>query len=161
PADIQRAMQAAVFVPETLTGMELLENFRASSTAMVVVMDEYGQPQGIVTEQDVFEAIAGEFKPRHADDAWSIQREDGSWLLDGLIPIPELKDLLGLDEVPEEDKGRYHTLAGMLMLLLGRLPRTADQVDWERWRFEVVDLDGHRIDKVIAKRMTEPGDADA
>ncbi len=160
-ADIQRAMQPAVFVPETLTGMELLENFRASSTSMVVVMDEYGQPQGIVTEQDVFEAIAGEFKPRHADDAWSIQREDGSWLLDGLIPIPELKDLLGLLEVPEEDKGRYHTLAGMLMLLLGRLPHAADQVDWAQWRFEVVDLDGHRIDKVIAKRMTEPGDADA
>jgi len=159
--DIQRAMQAAVFVPETLTGMELLENFRASSASMVVVMDEYGQSKGIVTEQDIFEAIAGEFKPQHDDDAWSIQRADGSWLLDGLIPIPELEDLLGLNSVPEEDKGRYHTLAGMVMLLLGRLPRATDQVDWEQWRFEVVDLDGHRIDKVIAKRMTEPGDSDA
>ena len=159
--DIQKAMQAAVFVPETLTGMELLDNFRASSASMVVVMDEYGQPQGIVTEQDIFEAIAGEFKPQHDDDAWSIQRADGSWLLDGLIPIPELKDLLGLSDVPEEDKGRYHTLAGMLMLLLGRLPRVADQIDWNQWRFEVIDLDGHRIDKIIAKRMTEPGDSDA
>jgi len=161
PPDILKAMQSAVFVPETLTGMELLENFRRSSASMVIVMDEYGQAQGIVTEQDVFEAIAGEFKPQHDEDSWAIERDDGSWLLDGLIPIPEMKDSLQLLSVPEEDKGRYHTLAGMLMLLLGRLPRAGDRINWEQWEFDVVDLDGHRIDKVMARRLSEPGHADA
>ena len=83
------------------------------------------------------------------------QCEDGSWLLDGLIPIPELKDKLVLKETPEEDKGRYHTLSGMMMWLLGRLPNTGDSAVWENWQFEVVDLDGKRIDKVLAKRLPE------
>ena len=78
-----------------------------------------------------------------------MQRADGSWLMDGLIPIPELKDRLDMKEVPEEDRGRYNTLAGMVMLLLGRLPDTGDSVEWEGWRFEVVDLDGKRVDKLL------------
>lgn len=143
-------LKPAVFVPESLTGMELLENFKDSGGQMVFIIDEYGEVQGIVTLHDLMEAITGEFKPQHQDDAWAVQRDDGSWLLDGLIPIPELKDRLGLRKVPEEDKGRYHTLSGMLMLILGRLPQTADHCDWEGWRLEVVDMDGTRIDKVLA-----------
>ena len=87
-----------------------------------------------------------------------MQREDGSWLLDGLIPVTELKDRLDLKELPEEDRGRYNTLAGMIMLLLGRLPRTADAVVWDGWRFEVVDLDGKRVDKVLVSRTEPPGE---
>ena len=79
--------------------------------------------------QDAVNEITGEFTPTEAGDAWAIQREDGSWLFDGLIPVPELKDRLDLKELPEEDRGRYNTLAGMIMLLLGRLPRTADVVE--------------------------------
>jgi putative hemolysin len=82
-------------------------------------------------------------------------REDGSWLLDGLIPVPELKDRLGLRHVPAEDTARYNTLAGMLMWLIGKIPRTGDIAQWEQWRFEVVDIDGHRIDKVLASRIPE------
>ena len=82
-----------------------------------------------------------------------MRRDDGSWLFDGLIPTPELKDRLALKELPEEDRGRYNTLAGMIMLLLGRLPGTADWVEWEGWRFEVVDLDGKRVDKVLAQAL--------
>ena len=115
------------------------------------MIDEYGEVQGIVTLQDVMEAITGEFKPARPEDAWAVKREDGSWLLDGFIPIPELKDRLGLNEVPEEEKGRYNTLSGMVMLLIGRLPQTADQCEWEGWVFEVMDMDGNRIDKVLAK----------
>jgi len=103
--------------------------------------------------RDVLEAITGEFSTATEDDAWAVQRSDGSWLFDGLIPTPELKDRLGLKELPEEDRGRYNTLAGMIMLLLGRLPDTADSVDWEGWRFEVVDLDGKRVDKVLASAL--------
>jgi putative hemolysin len=123
---------------------------------MVIVVDEYGEVQGLVTLTDVLEAVTGEFKPRSQEDAWAVQREDGSWLLDGLIPIPELKDRLALKAVPEEDKGRYHTLSGLVMWLLGRLPQTGDSAAWERWRFEVVDLDGKRVDKVLASRLPEP-----
>ena len=151
--DLATAQQSAVFVPESLTGMELLENFRASASHVALVVDEYGEVQGLVTPQDLFEAIAGEFKPPSQEDAWAVQRKDGSWLLDGLIPVPELKDRLEIGTVPEEEFGRYNTLSGMLMLLLGRVPHTADVAEWEGWRFEIVDMDHKRIDKVLATRL--------
>jgi putative hemolysin len=154
-SDLGAELQPAVFVPETLTGMDLLGDFRASDTQMVLVIDEYGEVQGLVTLQDVLEAVTGEFRPGNQADAWAVQREDGSWLLDGLIPVPELKDRLELKTVPEEDKGRYHTLSGLMMWLLGRLPQTADVATWEGWRLEVVDLDGKRVDKVLASRLPE------
>ena len=141
-----------LFMPN-LSGMELLEHFRGSAVQMVFVVDEYGEVQGVITLRDVLEAITGEFATDAPEDAWAVQREDGSWLIDGLIPVPELKDRLALKELPDEDRGRYNTLAGMVMLLLGRLPRTADVVEWGGWRFEVVDLDGKRVDKVLASRL--------
>jgi putative hemolysin len=148
--DYSANLSPSIYVPETLTGMELLEQFRANNMHMAFVIDEYGEVEGIVTLQDVLEAVTGEFSPRNAEDAWAVQREDGSWLLDGAIPIPEMKDRLELKGVPEEDKGRYHTLSGMMMLLLGKVPSTGDYTDWEGWRFEVVDMDEKRIDKVMA-----------
>ncbi len=159
--DLGAHLQPAVFVPETLNGMDLLGHFRASGMQMVLVIDEYGEVQGLVTLQDVLEAVTGEFKPRNQEDAWAVQREDGSWLLDGLIPVPELKDRLELKAVPEEDKGRYHTLSGLMMWLLGRLPQTGDIARWEGWQLEVVDLDGKRVDKVLATRLSEAATPDA
>ncbi len=158
--DLEQDLEPPVYVPESLTGMELLQNFRSSGGELAFVIDEYGQVLGIVTLQDVVEALMGEFKPQNAEDAWAVQREDGSWLLDGLIPIPELKDRIGIKSVPEEDKERYHTLSGMMMLLLGRLPQTTDHVEWEGWRFEIVDMDGKRIDKVLAMPIapSDPGE---
>jgi putative hemolysin len=131
----------------------LLEQFRESGVQMVFVIDEYGEILGLITLQDVLESLAGEFKPRDPEDVWGVQREDGSWLLDGLIPVPELKDRLNLKSVPEEQKGRYNTLSGMMMWLIGSVPRTCDVVEWEGWRLEVVDLDGNRVDKVLASRL--------
>ena len=110
-------LEAAIFVPETLSGMELLENFRAADTDLVFVVDEYGAVQGVITERDLLEAITGEFGAPTDEDAWAVQRPDGGWLMDGLIPVPELKDRLELKDLPEEDRGRYNTLAGMIMLL--------------------------------------------
>jgi putative hemolysin len=154
--DLAEHLKPPVFVPETLSGMELLEHFRQSSADMVFVVDEYGAVQGVITERDLLEAITGEFVGTDdGEEAWATQRADGSWLMDGLIPIPELKDRLELKEVPEEERGRYNTLAGMVMLLLGRLPTTGDSVDWEGWRFEVVDLDGKRVDKLLVQRTGE------
>ena len=160
PLALTEKLEPPVFVPETLSGMELLEHFRASGAQLVFVVDEYGEVQGVITVRDVLEAITGEFTTAAAEDAWAVQRDDGSWLFDGLIPVPELKDRLALKELPEEDRGRYNTLAGMIMLLLGRLPRTADTAEWEGWRFEVVDLDGKRVDKVLATAQ-EPAHADS
>ena len=149
-------LQTALYVPESITGMELLDNFRLSDVHMAFVIDEYGEVQGIVTLQDLIEAITGEFQPRDPETSWALQREDGSWLLDGHIPVPELKDRLELTAVPEEERGRYHTLSGMIMLLTGRLPKVTDTVQWEGWKLEVVDMDGKTIDKILATRMPEP-----
>ncbi|WP_127999532.1 hemolysin family protein [Piscinibacter defluvii] len=156
--DLQAQLEQPLYVPETLAGMELLDNFRSMDVHMAFVIDEYGEVQGIVTLQDLIEAITGEFHPRNPDTAWAVRRDDGSWLLDGHIPIPELKDRLGLDAAPEEDRGRYHTLSGMLMLLTGQLPHEGDKAQWQRWRFEIVDMDGKRIDKVLASPL--PDDTD-
>ncbi|MBL8397433.1 MAG: HlyC/CorC family transporter [Candidatus Accumulibacter sp.] len=155
--DLAAHLQPAIFVPETITGMDLLGNFRSSGMQMVLVIDEYGEVQGLVTLLDVLEVVTGEFKTHNPENAWAIQRDDGSWLLDGLIPIPELKDSLRWKTVPEEDKGRFHTLGGLMMWLLGRLPQTTDKATWEGWELEVVDLDGKRVDKVLARKLPDSG----
>ena len=140
----------ASFVPETLSGMELLEQFRAKAGRFVFVVDEYGVVQGLLTPRDLLEAITGELQPGAQIDAWATQRDDGSWLLDGLMPVGELKVRLDIDELPEEDRGRYNTVAGLLMSVSGRLPGEGERIVCGSWLFEVVDLDGKRIDKVLA-----------
>ena len=145
--------QSAAFLPETLSGMELLEQFRARSGRMLFVVDEYGVVQGIMTPGDLLEAITGELQPTAQVDAWATPCDDGSWLLDGLMPVGELKVRLGIDELPEEERGRYNTVAGLLMAVSGRLPSTGERIESSGWLFEVVDLDGKRIDKVLASPM--------
>lgn len=143
-------LTTASFVPQMLTGTEVLDQFRNNCMQIAFVVDEYGEIEGMVTLQDVLEALTGEFTPRNAEDSQAIARPDGSWLLDGAIPVPELKDCLDLRAVPEEQKKQYHTIAGLIMLLLGRVPVTGDRVEWEDWTLEVIDMDGKRIDKVMA-----------
>lgn len=143
--------QPAVFVPETLTGMELLDQFRTRAGRMVFVVDEYGVVQGIMTSHDLLEAITGELQPGAASEAWATQREDGSWLLDGLMPVNELKARLGIRELPDEERARYNTLAGLLLAESGHLPVVGERISCAGWVFEVVDLDGKRIDKVLAQ----------
>jgi putative hemolysin len=140
----------AVFVPETLTGMELLEQFRARSTRILFVVDEYGVVQGLMTPMDMLEAITGELQTGAQVDAWAIQREDGSWLIDGVMPVSELKARLDIRELPDEDKGRYNTVAGLLMAVSGHLPATGECIECVGWVFEVIDLDRKRIDKILA-----------
>lgn len=141
---------AAVFVPETLTGMGLLEQFRAKSTRIVFVVDEYGVVQGMMTPMDMLEAITGELQPDAQIDAWATEREDGSWLIDGVMPVTELKARLDIKELPEEARGRYNTVAGLLMSVSGRLPAAGEKIECAGWTFEVIGLDGKRIDKVLA-----------
>ncbi len=151
---LEEHVSAAVFVPETLSGMELLEQFRAKVGRLVLVVDEYGVVQGLLTPHDLLEAITGELQPGIKTDAWAIRRDDGSWLLEGLMPVSELKARLDIDELPDEDRGRYNTVAGLLMAVSGHLPVTGEKIACEGWVFEVVDLDGKRIDKVLAHAKT-------
>ena len=151
------AVDPPVFVPETLTGFEMLEQFRRTGGQMAFVVDEYGGVQGLITVHDLLEAIAGEFQPASTEDSWAVRRDDGSWLLDGALPIGELKERLALTAVPDEERGRFQTLGGLLLYLLGRIPRVSETAEWEEWTFEVVDMDGKRIDKVLAKRRPLAG----
>ncbi|MDP2252385.1 MAG: hemolysin family protein [Hydrogenophaga sp.] len=150
-----RHVQPAVFVPETLSGMELLEQFRARATRMVFVVDEYGVVQGLLTPLDMLEAITGELSPEAAVDAWATQREDGAWLVDGAMPVAELKARLDIESLPDEDKGRYNTVAGLMQTVAGDLLNQSDAVNCAGWRFEVLVLDGRRIDQVLISRLNE------
>lgn len=150
---IEPHAQPATFVPETLTAMTLLEQLRQRTGRMVFVVDEYGVVQGLLTPHDLLEAITGELQPEGDVEAWATPREDGSWLLDGLMPVQELKSRLDIEgDLPDEDKGRYNTLAGLLMAVSGHLPAEGERIECGGWEFEVVDLDGRRIDKIIARR---------
>jgi putative hemolysin len=152
---IMRHVQPAVFVPETLSGMELLEQFRERATRMVLVVDEYGVVQGLLTPLDLLEAITGELSSEAAVNAWATQREDGAWLVDGAMPSAELKARLDIAFLPNEDKGRYNTVAGLMQTVAGDLLQQSDAVDCAGWRFEVLVLDGRRIDQVLISRLNE------
>ena len=156
PGSIEDHAVAATFVPETLSGMELLEQFRSKAGRLVMVVDEYGVLQGLVTPRDLLEAITGELQSDTPKDAWATQRDDGSWLLDGVMPVGELKVRLGVEYLPGEGRGRYNTVAGLLMSVSGRLPGVGERIECADWLFEVVDLDGKRIDKVLATRSLGP-----
>ena len=149
---LQTYMETAHFVPETLTGMELLEQLKDRSGRMLFVVDEYGDIQGLLTPRDLLEAITGELKPAQQLEAWATQRADGSWLLDGQMPLSEFKLRLQIKALPDEDRGRYNTVAGLIMYLMGDLPKTGQITNWLDWTFEVVDMDARRIDKVLASR---------
>lgn len=147
--------EQAVFVPETLTGMELIEQFRVKSARMVFVVDEYGVVQGLMTPHDLLEAITGELKPDAQEQAWATLQDDGQWLLDGLMPVGELKARLDIeDDLPDEERGRYNTLAGLLMAVTGQLPQPGALVVVGEWTFEVVTLEGRRIDQILARKAS-------
>jgi len=138
------------FVPETLSGMELLEQFRTQSGRQVLVVDEYGVVQGLLTPRDLLEAITGELQLGTASQAWAVRLDDGGWMLNGLMPVTELKVRLAIDNLPDEDRGRYNTVAGLLMSVTGHLPTVGEQIVCAGWRFEVQTLNGRRIHQVLA-----------
>jgi putative hemolysin len=150
---IEKYATPATFVPETLSGMSLLEQFRGRSGRMVFVVDEYGVVQGLLTPRDLLEAITGELQPLQVADAWATAQEDGSWLLDGLMPINELKARLEIRQINGEDRGLFNTLGGFILAELGYLPQVGDILSSENWDFEVFSLDGRRIDKVMARHI--------
>ena len=146
----------ASFVPETISGMELLEQFRDRAHRLVFVVDEYGEVQGILTPRDLLEAITGELHAHTAQEAWSTRQENGAWLLDGMIPVNELKNKLDIeDPLPEEDKNLYNTLAGLLMFVSGELPFIGQEIHCAGWRFIIRTLDGKRAEHVHASPLID------
>lgn len=150
PFDLASVLRQPLFIPESTQALKILELFKQSGTHIAMIVDEYGVIQGVVTLNDVMEVIIGDIpfadQPHEAD---VVQREDGSWLLDGMLTIDEIKDLFELDELPGEERGNYQTLGGLIITQLGHIPKSSDYFEWEGFRFEVMDMDGNRVDKVL------------
>jgi len=158
PLDLRAALRQPLYVPETRTALQLLELFKHSPTHIAVVVDEHGALEGLVTMNDVLEAMVGDLPAQAGQiESLAVQREDGSWLLDGRMPIAEFKEIFSLDKLPREEEGGYHTLAGFVMTYLGRLPSASDHFVWHNLRVEVVDMDRRRVDKVLVGRV-EPNE---
>jgi putative hemolysin len=154
--DLAATLQQPLYVPESMRALRVLELFKQSGTHIALVIDEYGGIQGLVTPSDILEAIVGDLPEAGAqDEPLAVQREDGSWLLDGMLPVDEFKDLFDLDELPGEDQGIYQTLAGFVIMQLGRIPTAADYFEWSGLKIEVVDMDGNRVDKVLVTPRRE------
>ena len=151
---LQPIMRKPLFVPHTVGSLRLLEMFRESKIHLAVVVDEYGGVEGLVTLNDLLEEITGE--PASTTDLQVVRREDGSWLVDGALTIEEFRDALNLPERRSEERHDYNTLGGLALKVLGRIPKTGDTFGLDDLRFEVVDMDGHRVDKLLVRRLDAP-----
>ena len=150
PLDIRALTEPALIVPESMPALEVLERFRGRSSDAAMVVDEYGGIQGLVTLNDLMEAITGDLAVSQERSGEVVRRSDGSWLLDGALPVHEVRDVLEIDDpLPGEENGDFETLGGFLMSRLERIPDVGDTTDWSGHRFEVVDMDGRRVDRVL------------
>lgn len=157
--DMHSVLRPAVFVPESMSALEVLDHFKKQRAHVALVVDEYGGFQGLVTLDDIMAAIVGEIPlPGENVEPEIVQREDGSWFIDGRLIIDQVKELLAIDHLPDEGAGYYHTLGGFVMTYLGRIPTSGDYFDWAGYRFEVVDMDGRRVDKVWVSRIPKSVD---
>ena len=166
--DLKALMQQPLFVPRTVTALEVLELFKKSGQHIALVVDEYGGIEGLLTHHDILEAIAGDipFEGKPSDPK-AVQRHDGSWLLDGMLSIEEFKEIFQLEDLPGEKRDAYQTLGGFVFTRMGRIPSVTDSFEWNGLRIEVVDMDGKRIDKVLVRNYqsesqstVEPATAD-
>jgi len=155
-------LRETLYVSESTHAMKLLEIFREEHQSMALVVDEYGEIQGLVTISDLMGAVVGRLQaPENTDeDALVVTREDGSLLVDGSLPVDDLRELMGGVELPDAEEGDYYTLAGMCMHFFGRIPHAGEYFDWAGWRIEIVDLDGARIDKLLLRRLPEEDEDD-
>jgi putative hemolysin len=149
--DIAAAVEPIVYVPESVSAIDLLEQLKKHRVELAMIVDEYGDIQGMVTLTDVMSALVGEVSGgEDAEDPDAVQREDGSWFVDGGMVLDRFRDLTGTAVAfPDEDMGAYHTLAGFLLYQLGVIPKAGDRLSWAGWRFEVADMDGNRIDRLL------------
>ena len=147
---LKHLLRPAFYIPETTSAARALEIFKEKGSEMLLVIDEFGGLQGLLTVNDIIEEIVGEIE---LEEPQATQRQDGSWLLDGMLEVDEFKEIFKLPTLPHEDE--YETLSGFVMLSLGRVPQTADQFEWHGLRFEVIDMDGRRVDKVLVTTLPQ------
>ncbi|HVN55869.1 MAG TPA: hemolysin family protein [Anaerolineaceae bacterium] len=149
---ILAVLQNPLYVPETMTALDVLDRMKETGMEMALIIDEFGGLTGLVTLNDILEAIVGDVElPQAGEEPEIVRREDGSYLIGGMVRLEELKPILKVEEFPDEEKGYFETLGGMIMTELGRIPSAGDVYEWDGFRFEVVDMDGRRVDKVLVK----------
>ena len=151
PVDLKGCLREPLFVPESAAASDVLQQFKKTGKHMALVIGEHGGVEGLVTIYDLLEEIVGDIEAPQAT-----RRDDGSWLLDGLMPIDDLKDLFDLKDLPGEEESNYQTLGGFVMAHLGRIPAAGDAFQWAGLSFEVLDMDGRRVDKVLVNRLAHP-----
>jgi putative hemolysin len=150
PFDIRAAVRPPVYLPNTVTALRALEIFKKSGTPMALVVDEYGDFEGVVTLHDILQSLVGDIAdPTDAGSQTVVRRDDGSWLVDGMVAIDEIKDLTGLSLLPGEESGEFQTLGGFMMARISRVPAVGDHIAVKGFRFEVVNMDGRRVDRVL------------
>jgi putative hemolysin len=156
--DFRRLAAAPLFVPETTTIMKVLERFRDAHLPMALVIDEHGAVAGVITFADVTAAIVGGFPPEPGEEPMIVPRHDGSWLIDGTLGIEQVRRLLDNDTFARDAGEHFHTVAGLAMLVLGRIPRTGDRFEKDGAQFEIVDMDGNRVDRILLTAAAVPPD---
>jgi putative hemolysin len=151
PFDLEAVIRQPLYVPDIMPALNVLEQFKLSGTQLAMVIDEYGSVEGVLTLTDILEAIVGDIPAQDQPEGPQIiEREDGSWLVDGMITITDFKRYWDLfDPLPGEEQGLFQTLAGFAVMQLGRVPTSADTFEWQGMRFEVLDMDGPRVDKLL------------
>lgn len=155
PLDLKAIMKAPLFAPENMRVVQLLEIFKKTPDHIALVTDEYGGIQGLVTLHDVLESIVGDVPSSSVlPETQIVQRKDGSWIVDGMIPVDEFKEQFDIDELPEEEKGSYRTLAGFCMRQIGSIPKVGDEFLWHKKRYKIVKMDGRRVDKVLINNIS-------
>jgi putative hemolysin len=154
--NLRNYIKEPIYLPENMAALKALENFQTSGMHLGMVVDEFGGIIGMVTDYDILETIVGEIPEDHEDNnSLAVRRDDGSWLFDGLIVIDQLKEILDISEMPGEGQGVYQTLSGFVMSQLGRIPKIGAKFSYAEYIFEVVDMDGRRVDRVLVKRNPE------
>ena len=148
--ELRKSLLPPLFVPESMRALKVLERFKQTGIHLAIVVDEYGSVRGIVTLTDILEGLVGDIPHiEELEEPHIMRREDGSWLVDGAVPIKELKEALQIEQFPREGEGLYQTAGGLVMACLEKVPATGDYLEWKDYRFEVVDMDGQRIDKLL------------
>lgn len=156
PLDLKSLVRLPLFVPESMSTLKLLELFKRTGTHIAMVVDEYGVIQGMTTDTDILESIVGDLPAiDEPEEPESVQREDGSWLMDGILPIERIKKLLNLERLPDEELNAYQTLGGFIVYHIGSIPVAGESCECEGWRFEVMDMDGRRVDKVLVMPLAQ------
>lgn len=151
--EVSSTAKEILFLPENMRILEALERFRQARESLAVVINEYGNIEGVFTLTDILGAVVGEMPALdQSNRPGYLVRDDGSWLVDGLLPLEALGEIMGIEVFPGEEEGHYRTVAGFVIYHLGRIPQENDSFNWNDWRFEVVDMDGHRVDKVLLKK---------